>query len=163
MADMMTGEMPTGEREPARWEELVGGERDATDIGILEEEYGGETANAASRKFAAGSGLIQRQGGRPVGYMLFDVVEGTYGDKKGPSLLIKHFYTNKAVRGIGTFRRIIEVFREQAERRECEYVMWTPVTLMEVHLSKRMGMKKEGNRYIIPVKELDVHSFIDRL
>jgi hypothetical protein len=146
----------------SKWDDIIGDEKDTNDIKTLREEHGSMDVSSKT-EFLPGSGLILRQGNQPRGYVLFEVSSPEDDTEGERSLLIQHFYTSETVRGAGSFIRIIELFREQAEKRNCTSIKLRPITPMEMHLTKRIGARKQGNYFVIPVKELDIRTILSRL
>ena len=150
------------ETTAAAWQEIAGNAKDTQDIKTLREEHGSMDVSL-DRIFPAGSGLILRKGNRPCGYILFEVSDRQSDSGAEHSLLIQHFYTSKEVRGIGSILKIIQLLREQAERRNCKSVMWRPITPMEMTLTKRMKATREGNYYVFPVEQLNARAILGGL
>lgn len=146
----------------SEWQDIVGNERDSRDIRTLREEHGSMDI-PPNYEFPAGSGLILRKGDKPLGYVLFDVSEKKDAPDRDRSLLIQHFYTSNEVRGIGSIRRILKLFRDQAEKRQCTRLILRPITPTEMYLTKRIGAKQEGRYYVIPVAQLDIETILGKV
>jgi len=163
---MTFGQIPTGEKEPARWEpagsELRNWEAIRTIHRIEQPDHpyaqdSLETLRDYYGKEGRG-GMVLRQGNRPIGYFLYRVE-----NRETPQLYIEKVHVLKEDRSPVIMSKFIQVLREQAERLNIPIVAWDRVSPDMREVSDAVGTSTHQGygRYTIPVEKLNSATIVD--
>lgn len=149
------------EKEPSRWEPITNSARDAEDICALNLVQNGgslESDTVAEHGASVDSGLILRRNNAPIGCMLFSVLE--YDSKK--ILYVTDLFIRPEDRSPGVVRKLVHALKSEARRLGADSVGWTAGSEMMSRISYKVSPGGSGN-YIVPIEQLDLDSFKDRI
>ena len=161
---MTFGGMPTGEKEPARWELITNCKRDRDDFHTLQLAIDGGTlmeANESLSDEVEAHGLMLRENGRPVGYAVFDTDEW-----EGKTIFnIEYVHVLEAARNPIVMADLVQALRRLAQERSATHVHWIAGGGKMIGISKNVPreFEKAEGIFLLPIEQFTLDAFMGRL
>jgi ribosomal protein S18 acetylase RimI-like enzyme len=159
----MNESLPTGEKEPAKWELIRGTPEDRADLVYLAKAEVGEGAEEFSpvpddAEFPEGCGMILRRSDKPIGHVFFELDEFEEGRRV---FFISGLFILPAERSPGVAQKLIRSLREEGERRGATHVGWVAGSTVMSRITHKFSDAGAGVQ--IPIEQLDVSILTGRI
>ena len=174
---MNSEQIPTGEKEPARWERITGTLEDLTEMYKVHERYIYMTPEIQDKDIRIPSdkvleeqygyvknenmAMLLRRGNRSIGYL---VVRPRPIKEHGITLSIGALEIATTEIDLSVAGKLIEVLKSFASETKATYISWTIGPPRMGTFSEKIGAQEMGDsQYVLPIEQLDKRSIFQSI
>jgi hypothetical protein len=144
------------EKEPGKWELVDGSERDKKDLLTVDKSHYSKEAPYNSDEeleFPAGCGMLLREGGSPIGYILFDIDQ--YDNKR--VLYVPYLFIIPEKRSPVHMVQLIQQLRTYAREQNVTHIGWSSGSPKMDKIARRLDPNTNG--VLLPIEEFGIDTF----
>ncbi|OGG51618.1 hypothetical protein A3C18_01570 [Candidatus Kaiserbacteria bacterium RIFCSPHIGHO2_02_FULL_54_11b] len=150
----MNESTPSGEKY-GRWEFITGDTKDKEDLKVLDvAAYGDEPRGLQNSP--SGSGMILREGNRPIGFVFMDVDNGLRHDKS--VLFISYLFILPKMRNPVLMAQLVSKLQNFAQKQHATHIGWGSQSPAMAHLSRRVD-SSDSNIILLPLDQFRLDTF----